>query len=297
MARILWRSWSAEYAAYEIPKLDELGLLHEWCDGHKTIINSDDVLLTCNGYDYFKSPATKATIYAEPYIYLRHEYDRFHTDNRWDVRFVYDHSLVSDNVYLLPIAGYWRDDIVEYSFTRHTTFGMVLSKKPSPLHHTDIGYLRSEAVRLLKNHNFKYWGHGWDTNDVNYCGEYYSGKLCSKFRDSQRLLSDCRFALAFDNSCIDGYLTEKFWNAMVAGCIPIYYGHHSIKQKIPNDLFVYGYDFESFEHVIDHCLRMSHDELISMTDKIRNFIRNDTIYSWDAVFARVDELLANRRLV
>ena len=38
--------------------------------------------------------------------------------------------------------------------------------------------------------------------------------------------------LAFENSICDGYVTEKIWDALKAGCIPIYWGAKDVKRYI-----------------------------------------------------------------
>lgn len=45
--------------------------------------------------------------------------------------------------------------------------------------------------------------------------------------DKVKLLENYKFNICFENSITDGYVTEKFFQAKVAGCIPIYYGHSS----------------------------------------------------------------------
>lgn len=291
MRRVLWRSWSAECAAFDLNRLRLIDLKCNWINGHVNKPEPNDVWLTGNGYCTSNDICYKATIYAEPYIYLKNEYDSFHVNNSWDVRFVYNREYLDyPKTYLLPIAGYWDyDGHAQLSRKRDHVFGMVLARKPPKLHPSDIGEMRLKYVKALSNHSFVYWGSGWDWMDQNYQGESFTSD--NKFVDSQTLLSKCRFALAFDNSCLQGYLTEKFWNALAAGCIPIYYGHPSIVQTVPRDVFVYGYDFESPTEVIEYCQDMPKREYEHRLEAGRIFWAADETHSWESIFREVDRVL------
>ncbi len=290
MARILWRSWSEECARFDFDRIMKMtGLKHQWVNGHEVTPNSDDVWLTGNGNDYRSGPFRKATIFAEPYIYARNAYDKFGTShNIWDVRFTYNPEMLRfPGTKLLPVAGYWEDDGKSPTpWARTTTFGMVLAKKPAPLHQTDIGWIRAKWVEALRGKSFSYWGSGWDKKDPNYKGEVYLSD--HKFLDSQRLLINSKFALVLDNSNINGYLTEKFWNALAAGCIPIYYGHNSIVDKVSADAFIYGLDWETVEDVIEFCESMSDEEWLRRKKAGYEFFSNDTAHSWESIFRQVD---------
>lgn len=290
MARILWRSWSKDCAEFDFKRISKMtGLQHEWVNGHEVAPTPDDIWLTGNGNDYHRGSFRKATIFAEPYIYARREYDRFGTShNLWDVRYTYNPEMLRfPGTKLLPIAGYWEDDGKSSTPWRRTeTFGMVLAKKPAPLDGTDIGGVRSEWVEALRGKSFSYWGSGWDKADPNYRGEVYLSD--HKFLDSQRLLINSKFALTFDNSFIDGYLTEKFWNGLAAGCVPIYYGHYSIADKVPADAFIYAPDFDSIEDVIKFCEDMPDEEWLRRKKAGYEFFSSDTTHSWESVFRQVD---------
>ncbi len=295
MSKVWWRSWSAGCADFDLARISGLDLKHEWLNGHlvpREQLAKGDVWLTGNGYDSIDGPCYRATIYAEPYVYLRNEYDAFSTNDKWDLRFTYNPDLLSyQNTALLPVAGYWDcDGKVRHTATRTKTFGMVLGNKPDVPVTGYIGTIRTEFVNALRGRDFVYWGPGWDRSDPNYQGEAYLSD--NKFFDSQKLLSSCKFALTFDNSVINGYLTEKFWNGLAAGCLPIYYGHEFIKTVVPEDAFIYGYDFDSTQEIIDYCESMSAVEWSSRTDVGFQFFRDDTSHSWESILAKVDSLIA-----
>lgn len=52
-------------------------------------------------------------------------------------------------------------------------------------------------------------------------------------------LARCEFALVPENcSALPGYITEKIFNALFAGCIPIYQGHPAAIRHLPPEIFL-----------------------------------------------------------
>jgi hypothetical protein len=57
-------------------------------------------------------------------------------------------------------------------------------------------------------------------------------------------LSKTKFCICFENARdIPGYLTEKIFDCLFAGCIPIYWGEANVAHAIPSDCFI---DFRKF---------------------------------------------------
>lgn len=61
----------------------------------------------------------------------------------------------------------------------------------------------------------------------------YRGYAASKYRT----LSQYRYNLAIENSIEDWYISEKIFDALLCGCMPIYYGSEKIFDLIPNEWF------------------------------------------------------------
>jgi len=283
MAVVAWRSWSDEYGRFELNRISHLPFINKWVNGYTYSPKKGDVLLTTNGHGHKAGHFIKATIYAEPYHYLKPAYDNWNNCDRWDVRFTFKESI---NGILYNLPGYWQDDAYLDSEKTHN-FGMVLSNKPEPIDATDIGYLRRQAVNKLTGNDFIHWGSGWPDS------QSYQGKTggIDVFRKSHQHLSVCKFGLAFDNCKWKNYLSEKIWSCLAAGTIPIYYGHKWVKEVIDNDAFIYGYDFDNFDAIIDYCRNMSDDEYQYKRTKAREFFENDISHSWEYFFTQIDAQL------
>ena len=92
----------------------------------------------------------------------------------------------------------------------------------------------------------------------------YSVRL---FDEAVELHAPYRFAIAFENSVVGGYVTEKIVNAYLAGCIPIYRGHCDIYKYFNRDSFINADDFGSLDELAEYVVRV--DETPSLYEKYK----------------------------
>ena len=78
--------------------------------------------------------------------------------------------------------------------------------------------------------------------------------------EAVRLLRQCRFAMAFENESVDGYVTEKLVNAYLAGCIPLYSGSSAAFEIFNRDSLIYIDDFRSFGAAVRYVMEVAKDE-------------------------------------
>lgn len=108
---------------------------------------------------------------------------------------------------------------------------------------------RLEAVAYFGDRDgFDLYGRGWDRPTPGADAET-SGAIQAAYRgelpplDKAATLGRYRFSLCFENTAFPGYITEKVFDCLVAGNIPIYLGAPDIERYVPRDCFV---DFRSF---------------------------------------------------
>jgi hypothetical protein len=51
-------------------------------------------------------------------------------------------------------------------------------------------------------------------------------------------LEKYRYSIAIENSCIPSYITEKFFDCIIAGCIPLYFGAPDIADYFPKGSYI-----------------------------------------------------------
>lgn len=82
----------------------------------------------------------------------------------------------------------------------------------------------------------------------------------SSHHDNHKLFSDYKFVIAFENEHIDGYITEKIINPMLAGSIPIYLGCKDVDKHFNRDSFINVRDFDTWENCIQYILYLDSNE-------------------------------------
>lgn len=71
--------------------------------------------------------------------------------------------------------------------------------------------------------------------------------------DKKCIISKFKFYLAFENSRFDDYVTEKFWEVLDVGTIPVYRGAPNIKQLVPNaHSAIFADDFDTPKDLADY---------------------------------------------
>lgn len=147
---------------------------------------------------------------------------------------------------------------------------LVVSNKTS----SDPCELYSERRRAIseaqaRGIEFDLYGFGWE--NMNF--KSYRGMV----KDKLATVSKYKFAICFENiSGMRGYITEKMFDCLFSGTVPIYYGAPNVTDYIPSDIFV---DFRKFT---------SYDELF-------DFIQNMGKEEYDGYIARAEEYLASEK--
>ncbi len=87
------------------------------------------------------------------------------------------------------------------------------------------------------------YGKGWPNGislEDSRAGKWHDRKI--------KLLQNYDFNICLENTNIDYYCTEKIWDAIRGGSLPIYYGkNNKIYEIFPKDSFIDAADFEIFD--------------------------------------------------
>jgi hypothetical protein len=99
----------------------------------------------------------------------------------------------------------------------------------------------------------------------------YKGACKSKYE----VLKDYDFCLCFENMVMDGYITEKLFDCLYAGTIPLYVGAPDIFEYIPAEVFVDCRIYSSWIEMWNAVSSMSDDQLMEMREAGRAFLQSD----------------------
>jgi alpha(1,3/1,4) fucosyltransferase len=70
------------------------------------------------------------------------------------------------------------------------------------------------------------------------------------------MLEQYKFAIASENTLIDGYVTEKIFQSLVAGCIPVYYGTEMVFNDFNSNCFVYVSNPDDMDDAMEEIVRI-----------------------------------------
>lgn len=76
-----------------------------------------------------------------------------------------------------------------------------------------------------------------------------------------RVLSGYKFNLAYENAIEADYVTEKFFDPLEAGCVPVYLGAPNIERYAPGDhCYIHAADFSGPQALAEYLIALSEDE-------------------------------------
>jgi len=97
----------------------------------------------------------------------------------------------------------------------------------------------------------------------------YKGPCASKFD----VLQNYEFSLCLENMTMRGYMTEKMFDALYAGTIPLYWGPDDILDYVPADVFVDVTKYSSWSAMWQDVSSMPAHRLQAMRESGREFLR------------------------
>jgi hypothetical protein len=98
----------------------------------------------------------------------------------------------------------------------------------------------------------------------------YKGKCVSKFE----VLKNYEFCLCFENMEMNGYITEKIFDCLYAGTVPLYIGAPDILKYIPKDVFVDCRNYSTWTDMWRAVASMSSDRLEKMREAGKDFLKS-----------------------
>jgi len=91
---------------------------------------------------------------------------------------------------------------------------------------------------------------------VTGAGQLFNNKIPDKIAFTKNY----KFAMAFENSSLSGYTTEKITNAMTADAVPIYWGDPDVGLDFNKEAFVCVNDYDTIEEAIAEIIRLDNDD-------------------------------------
>ncbi|MCD6365041.1 MAG: hypothetical protein J7M14_04115 [Planctomycetes bacterium] len=120
-------------------------------------------------------------------------------------------------------------------------------------------------------------------------------KVCKGVVASKRnVLARARYNIIMENMYWNGYVTEKLFDALQVGCIPIYFGADDVDDYVPSSIFINGRSFADPLDAVRNALSMTERQAAEMVDAGQEWLRSD---GFEAKFGRQSYIHAIKGMV
>jgi hypothetical protein len=144
------------------------------------------------------------------------------------------------------------------------------------------------------------FGPGWNGEQISWCPLYpnrsYSCRRANAKASKHELSAEYRFVVAYENfRGSRGYISEKLFDALQAGSVPVYLGEERIAEFVPREAFVDVRNFRTRRELLAYLQTCPEQEWREMRQAGQNFLRSTAFQSFtDKVFAeRMTNVLKN----
>lgn len=130
--------------------------------------------------------------------------------------------------------------------------------------------LRREVIDYFERHKeypFDFYGVGWGKEKLS----NYAGEIANK----NDIYKDTKFAICFENiGGTNGGISEKIFDCLNSGTIPIYCGDNCIAEYIPADCYIDYHKFKSVAEMADYIYHMDNAEYLKYRKNMYEFYKN-----------------------
>jgi len=218
---------------------------YDFSDVELTYVNDYDVLIIFNKYNStLIKPNTKVFGFIqEPSwsgFYDKNlpkycDYVFYHKpENFQEKNVIFSPSVMLHHLWDKPQKGeiQWKENntqnIINSNFEKTRKLSIIISNREGEEQYIP----RQNLVKRMLNSDidFDMYGLGWNTRGWDLKDPRYKGYLSNKLDG----LSKYEYSICMENTRENGYITEKFNDAILSGTIPLYYGAPDVDKHYPN---------------------------------------------------------------
>ncbi len=218
-------------------------------DGYQALVGRDDVLLTA--FYLFEVIVVDPEMYRATPEIGRH-FRRVYSWTRADQLRPFVPDIPALAPFRIPMPF---DTVLEPQWSRTDRRGIILvnSNKRALL---SEGELYTERLRALKHFAaagpIDLWGRGWETGlgdlDAEF-GDAVRRTWRGPVDDKYEAMSRYRFAICYENMVLDGWITEKLFDCLYSGVIPIYLGAPDVGEAVDPACYIDARQFADYHEM------------------------------------------------
>ncbi|QWD64302.1 glycosyltransferase family 10 domain-containing protein [Polynucleobacter sp. MWH-UH2A] len=115
--------------------------------------------------------------------------------------------------------------------------------------------------------------------------------------DKELIYRQSKFAYCYENVAnLPDYISEKIFDCFFGGCVPVYWGSHTINDHIPSSCFIDRRNFKNTEEVHRYLLSIEETEYTQYQNNIQQFLLSAKAMQFDTstyVSTIVDKVLSD----
>ncbi len=163
------------------------------------------------------------------------------------------------------------EDIPDFSQKKFAT--MIAGNKDCYPGHPKVLYAeRRKAIRFFEEHHpsdFDLYGVGWHAYSS------WKGAIPNKCD----VLKQYKFSICYENMKDQtGYITEKIFDSLRAGCVPVYLGASNIQDYIPKECFIDRREFATDEEMYSFLKEISPETYSAYLKSIRCYFESEAAH-------------------
>ncbi len=156
----------------------------------------------------------------------------------------------------------------EISFGQKKLCTLIASDKSS-VHPQELYSQRKAIIQFFEQqytrNDFEFYGNGWNAQTY----KNYKGSIVCKLN----VLKNYKFCICYENmKNTSGYITEKIFDALIAGCIPIYWGARNITAYIPENCLILRERFVTDQELYTFIKNMSWQDYENYIKNIKKYL-------------------------
>jgi hypothetical protein len=169
--------------------------------------------------------------------------------------FVYPQEIPSSPMRIVPFED--RKLICNFSANKKST------------HTQELYSARINTIRFFEENcldEFDHFGRGWSSDYKSWRGTVV---------DKKTTMSGYKFNLCYENALgFRGYVTEKIFDALHAGCVPVYLGAPDIEDSVPPEAFIDRRQFNSDEELLKFLRSVGRTRWEALVDAGQEFLKS-----------------------
>lgn len=150
---------------------------------------------------------------------------------------------------------------------------------------------RRKMARIFEQQcpeEFDLFGDGWGGQKISWCPFLHpKPNICSRAesidlsaeersRAKRRKLGNYKFVIASENYAGErGYISEKIFDALLGGSVPVYLGEQSITDFVPRSCFINARQFQKQENLIVALAKICDEEWLQMRSAGKDFMNSN----------------------